>query len=50
MFYPSNDDYMRDIFYYNGLAGNNNAMGNNGVNSGGMAGNMQFGGNRWSSK
>lgn len=23
MFYPSYDDYMRDIFYYNGLSGNN---------------------------
>lgn len=36
MFYPSYDDYMRDIFYYNGLAGNNTGV-QNGL---GFQGNM----------
>lgn len=34
MFYPSYDDYMRDIFYYNGLAGNNMAYQTNPMSAG----------------
>lgn len=56
MFYPSYDDYMRDIFYYNGLAGNNMAfqanpgasgymVGPGYMNNGGYMGGMQNFGN-----
>lgn len=56
MFYPSYDDYMRDIFYYNGLAGNNMAfqanpgasgymVGPGYMNNGGYMGGMQNCGN-----
>ncbi len=40
MFYPSYDDYMRDIFYYNGLAGNNMGMQPNQNMAGYMTGPM----------
>ena len=33
MFYPSYDDYMRDVFYFNGLQNPNNMYYMNGVNS-----------------
>lgn len=33
MFYPSYDDYMRDVFYFNGLSNPNNMCYMNGINN-----------------